>query len=177
MFSYSKIFTLSFIAISGALSASAAPASQTEFCFFPAPGNYSFESVAFTGELVGVGQGFVPVIEKAPPQGNLGVWTLTNADQGGYHIMNVELGQSVTTVHLTESNLFLPTVTPTGATTYSIECAGANGPQYVIKAVDADQLWTTVPGTRDGDAQQGVANMEMLPANGSDEQRFLLHAL
>lgn len=48
-------------------------ASQTEFCFFPAPGNYSFESVAFTGELVGVGQGFVPVIEKAPPQGNLGV--------------------------------------------------------------------------------------------------------
>ncbi|PPQ79107.1 hypothetical protein CVT25_002899 [Psilocybe cyanescens] len=149
MFSYSKIFTLSFIAISGALTASAAPASQTEFCFYPTPGNYSFESVAFTGELVGVGQGFVPVIEKAPPQGNLGVWTLTNADQGGYHIMNVELGQSVTTVHLTES----------------------------IKAVDADQLWTTVPGTRDGDAQQGVANMEMLPANGSNEQRFLLHSL
>ncbi|KAH9481802.1 hypothetical protein JR316_0006329 [Psilocybe cubensis] len=177
MFSFNKILNLAFIALNGALIAAAAPASQTLSCFPPAAGNYSFESVAFPGELVGVGQGFVPVIEKAPPQGNLGVWTLTTADQGGYHIMNVELMETVTTVHLVESNLFLPTVSSAPATTYAIECAGANGPQYVIKAVDDDLLWETIPGTRDGDAQQGVANVEMHPADGSDEQRFLLHAL
>lgn len=45
----------------------------TESCLIPEAGNYAFESVAMTGELVGVGQGFVPVLEKAPPMGNLGV--------------------------------------------------------------------------------------------------------
>lgn len=101
----------------------------TKSCLIPAPGNYSFESVAMTGELVGLGQGFVLALEKAPPMGNLGVvcilagsynfelhstltrcscpqWTLTSADQGGFQITNVELARNVVTTHLVESVSF-----------------------------------------------------------------------
>ncbi|KAF8957036.1 hypothetical protein BDZ97DRAFT_1848077 [Flammula alnicola] len=134
-------------------------------CLLIQPGNYNIESVGFTGELLNVGsptgEGNIIVLEKAPPQGQLGVWTLTNADQGGFHILNVELARNVSTLHLIESNLFLAQVALAGApaTTYAIECAG-NG-EYVIKNVTDDQLWTTVAGTRLGDPQQGVANASL----------------
>ncbi len=52
-------------------------ARRTDSCVILAPGKYSIQSVALPGELVGVGQpfseGFTLVLEKAPPQGNLGV--------------------------------------------------------------------------------------------------------
>lgn len=52
-------------------------ASRAQSCVVLSPGNYSIQSVALPGELVGVGQpnanGFTLVLEKAPPQGNLGV--------------------------------------------------------------------------------------------------------
>ncbi|KAF8180123.1 hypothetical protein BJ912DRAFT_636200 [Pholiota molesta] len=178
MFSFKSLLTASLIAMAGVMKASAAPA---QGCFIPPPGNYSLQSVAFTGELVGLGQpngvGFTLVMEKAPPQGNLGVWTLTNADQGGFHILNVEETFTVSTIHFVESNLFLPeaAVAGTPPSTYAIQCAG-NG-EFVIKAVDDDLLWTTVPGTRPGDEQQGVSTLQMLPADGSNEQHFLLNAL
>ncbi|KAF8169796.1 hypothetical protein BJ912DRAFT_1066959 [Pholiota molesta] len=156
-------------------------AAPTQGCFIPPPGNYTFQSISFPGELVRLGSaiapnndGFTLGLEKAPPQGNVGTFTLTSAEEGGFHILNVEEGLTVAT--LVESNLTLPEAAFTAPpSTYAIQCAG-NG-KFVIKVVDEDLLWTTIPGTRVGDAQQGVATVEMLPADGSDAQRFLLNAL
>ncbi|KAF9007075.1 hypothetical protein BDQ17DRAFT_1423154 [Cyathus striatus] len=155
----------------------ALPARQVS-CFIPEVGNYNLVSESMVGELLGVGQTFptgnIIVMEKAPPQGDLGVWTLTTADNGGFHIQNVELGGNVTTLHLQESNLFLAQVANAGtpAETYSIECAG--GGAYAIKAVVEDQVWTAIPGSLPGDEQEGVASVELLPADGSSAQRFFL---
>ncbi|KJA25304.1 hypothetical protein HYPSUDRAFT_76045 [Hypholoma sublateritium FD-334 SS-4] len=180
MFFSNKFCSLASIT-TGVLHTYAAPTSRTQSCAILAPGNYSIQSVALPGELVGVGQpfseGFTLALEKAPPPGNLGVWTLTNADQGGYTILNVELGRNVTTGALPESQLPLPVlpVPVTHGITYAIQCAG-NG-EYVIKAVDADLLWTTLPGTGIADMEEGVASMVMEPASGSEEQHFIFNAL
>ena len=52
-------------------------APRTDSCVTLAPGKYSIQSVALPGELVGVGSPFTGVfpliMEKTPPQGDLGV--------------------------------------------------------------------------------------------------------
>ncbi|KAF8959798.1 hypothetical protein BDZ97DRAFT_2060968 [Flammula alnicola] len=136
-------------------------------CLPVTAGNYSIESAGFTGGFLTVGRpvetGNLTVLETAPPKGQLGVWTLTNADQGGFHILNIELARNVTTLHLTESNLFLAQVAVAGApaTIYGIECAG-NG-EYVIKTINEDQLWTAVAITRPVAPPRGLA-LASLPA-------------
>ncbi|KAF8170139.1 hypothetical protein BJ912DRAFT_1066783 [Pholiota molesta] len=164
--------------MAGVIQTSAAP---TQGCFIPPPENYTFQSVSFPGKIVRIGgaiapnsDGFTLGLEKAPLQGNVGTFTLSSAEEGGFHILNVEEGLTLAT--LIESNLTLPEAAFTAPpSTYAIQCAGAG--EFIIKAVDADLVWTTIPGTRVGDAQQGVATVEMLPADGSDAQRFLLNAL
>ncbi|KJA25318.1 hypothetical protein HYPSUDRAFT_37817 [Hypholoma sublateritium FD-334 SS-4] len=178
-----KFFSLAFIAAASVLRTSAAPTSRAQSCVILAPGKYSIQSVGLPGELAGVGQPFdavFPIIfEKAAPQGNLGVWTLTNADQGGYTIFNVGSGRNVTTGALPESQLPLPVLSVPGTqgVTYAIQCAG-NG-EYVIKAVDADMVWTTLPATGPGEepVEEGLATMVIEPASGSDEQHFIFNAL
>ncbi|KAF8169798.1 hypothetical protein BJ912DRAFT_1086186 [Pholiota molesta] len=96
------------------------------------------------------------------------------AEEGGFHVLSVKEGLTVAT--LVESNLTLPEAAFTAPpSTYAIECVG-NG-EFVIKVVDEDLVWTAVPETREGDEQQGAATVEMLPADGSGDRRFLLNAL
>ncbi|KAF8959805.1 hypothetical protein BDZ97DRAFT_2077825 [Flammula alnicola] len=172
MYFFKSLIAMSLLAMGSVMNTAAAPA-----CSILQPGNYNIESVGFPGELLDIALPSstlnVIFVEQTPPQGQLGVWALTNADQGGYHIQNVGLGQNVSTIHLIESGLFLAQVGPAGApaSTYAIECAGSG--QYVIKNVTADQLWTTVANGSPG----GLAFMELRPADGSAIQKFLFHSL
>ncbi|KAH9477436.1 hypothetical protein JR316_0009649 [Psilocybe cubensis] len=141
-------------------------------CVIIPPGNYVIQSVTINpGVPLNVGLpntlGNVIIMTSSAPQPELGVWNIKPADQGGFHIQNVGLRRNVTSIHLTESNLFLPVVavTNTPATTYAIQCAG--GGEYVIKNVVADQLWTPVPSS-----DQEVSTIELLPASGSRTQHW-----
>ncbi|KAF8190075.1 hypothetical protein BJ912DRAFT_965684 [Pholiota molesta] len=138
-------------------------------CVILQPGDYTIQSVTTTpGVPLSPGEpntfGNIIVMENNPQPG---VWRLANADQGGYHILNVGLARNVTTLHLIESNLFLPIVAPanTPAVTFAIQCAG--GGEYVIKNVDADQLFTPT-----NSALAGVSNIELLPSTGSRTQHW-----
>ncbi|KAF8994408.1 hypothetical protein BDQ17DRAFT_1431067 [Cyathus striatus] len=173
MSSFKLLAVFAFSALSAA-SAATLPVRQVTSCFPPTPGNYNIISQSMAGELVGVGQTGFLIMENIAPQGNLGVWSLTTADNAGFNIQNVELGRNVTTVHLRESNLDVTLVADAGtpADSYAIECAG--GGAYVIKAAVQDEVWTTVPATGEPYESEGYAQVMVVPANGASAQRFFL---
>ncbi|KAF9485676.1 hypothetical protein BDN70DRAFT_870985 [Pholiota conissans] len=116
----------------------------------------------------------------APPFENFNLFTPSNAYKGGFYITSDVVGFTVGTIHLTESNLFLPLVAspfadpPIPATTYAIERAG--GGAFVIKAIDAEVLWTSIPAVDPTDPETGNAIIQMLPADGGSHQIFFLHS-
>ncbi|KAF9475353.1 hypothetical protein BDN70DRAFT_996495 [Pholiota conissans] len=164
--SFFKYLAASIVLITTVLNSSAAPTPLP--CVTLKSGLYKINTVAVTpglpltvGESIATGN--ILITEANPPVPGQSIWRLTAAGQGGYNIENAGLGRNITTFYFTaESGLILPVVSSATvpADTFAIQCAG--GGEYVIKSVNADQLFTTTPSNI-----AGISNIELRPSVGS----------
>ncbi|KAF7369637.1 hypothetical protein MVEN_00294700 [Mycena venus] len=82
-------------------------------------------------------------------------WELKKADQGGFHIINVDIEESI---YVGQTGLLYCSWVPP-AETFAVEQAGSG--EFIVKEVNSDEEWT---------AELGV--VRLTPSHGQKEQKW-----